>query len=174
MHLPSLTNQPSQFPLPTSFLPKTQIQLHWFTNHFSTMTTVAKLPLPPLDCHNHSLQPPPSRIILRDALAVKARRRIWIRPCRSFKSDQEGSGLREREKQVMQSREEKIVNKFVEGIRDAVWRMSKPSLRSEAMEKLEETLFSVSAFQISARIWWFRWKLEYFYACLILYKVNIW
>ncbi|XP_047974437.1 probable chlorophyll(ide) b reductase NYC1, chloroplastic [Salvia hispanica] len=108
------------------------------------MTTVAKLPLPPLDCHNHSLQPPPSRIILRDALAVKARRRIWIRPCRSFKSDQEGSGLREREKQVMQSREEKIVNKFVEGIRDAVWRMSKPSLRSEAMEKLEETLFSWS------------------------------
>ncbi|XP_042033454.1 probable chlorophyll(ide) b reductase NYC1, chloroplastic isoform X2 [Salvia splendens] len=108
------------------------------------MTTVAKLPLPPLDCHNHSLQPPPSRIILRDAVNVKSRRRIWIRPCRSFKSDQEGSGFREREKKVTESREEKSVNKFVEGIRDAVWRMSKPSLRSEAMEKLEETLFSWS------------------------------
>ncbi|KAG6391123.1 hypothetical protein SASPL_148874 [Salvia splendens] len=108
------------------------------------MTTVAKLPLPPLDCHNHSLQPPPSRIILRDAVNVKSRRRIWIRPCRSFKSDQEGSGFREREKKVTESREEKSVNKFVEGIRDAVWRMSKPSLRSEAMEKLEETLFSVA------------------------------
>ncbi|KAG6389293.1 hypothetical protein SASPL_150760 [Salvia splendens] len=113
------------------------------------MTTVAKLPLPPLDCHNHSLQPPLSRIILRDAVAVKARRRISIRPCRSFKSDQEGSGFGEREKKVMESREEKSVNKFVEGIRDAVWRMSKPSLRSElrfseAMEKLEETLFSWS------------------------------
>lgn len=87
---------------------------------------------------------------------MKAHRRIWIRPCRSFKSDQEGSGLGERDKKVMESREEKSVNKFVKGIRDAVWRMSKPSLRSElrfseAMEKLEETLFSVSAFEISGR-----------------------
>ncbi|KAL1532701.1 putative chlorophyll(ide) b reductase nyc1, chloroplastic [Salvia divinorum] len=113
------------------------------------MTTVAKLHLPPLDCHNHSLQPPPPRIILRDPVGVKPRRRIWIRPCRSFKSDQEGFGLGEKEKKVTESREEKSVNKFVEGVRDAVWRISKPSLRSElrfseAMEKLEETLFSWS------------------------------
>ncbi|KAG6389368.1 hypothetical protein SASPL_150836 [Salvia splendens] len=103
-------------------------------------------------------KPPLSRIILRDAVAVKARRRISIRPCRSFKSDQEGSGFGEREKKVMESREEKSVNKFVEGIRDAVWRMSKPSLRSElrfseAMEKLEEILFSVSAFEISENVY---------------------
>lgn len=129
------------------------------------MTTVAKLHLPPLDCHNHTGQPPPSRIILRhrllwDPVAVKARRRICIRPCRSFKSDQEGFGFGEKEKkceetcgQVSESRDigsERSVNKFVDGIREAVWRVSKPSLRSEgkfteAMEKLEETLFSVSA-----------------------------
>ncbi|XP_057785471.1 probable chlorophyll(ide) b reductase NYC1, chloroplastic [Salvia miltiorrhiza] len=122
------------------------------------MTTVAaKLHLPPLDCHNHSGQPPPRKMlrhrIVWDPVGVKPRRRIWIRPCRSFKSDQEDFGFGEREKKCEETSgqvmEEKSVNKFVEGIRDAVWRVSKPSLRpegrfSEAMEKLEETLFSWS------------------------------
>lgn len=44
---------------------------------------------------------------------------------------------------------ERRVNKIVDSVRNAVWKVSKPSLRSqgkirEAMEKLEEKLFSVS------------------------------
>lgn len=86
---------------------------------------------------------------------MKARRGIWIRPCRSFKSDEEGFVVGERERKCKENGEssdigsKKSGNNFVDAIRDAVWRVSKPSLRSEgklteAMEKLEETLFSVS------------------------------
>lgn len=120
------------------------------------MTTVAKLHLPPLDCYSHSTQPPPARKILRhrlnwDSIGLNARRRVWIRPCRSFKSDQEDFRVGEREKNC-ESGDHGLKtsgNKFVDAIRDAVWRVSKPSLRSEgklseAMEKLEETMFSVS------------------------------
>ncbi|KAH6804256.1 Rossmann-fold superfamily protein [Perilla frutescens var. frutescens] len=129
------------------------------------MTTVAKLHLPPLDCHNYSGQPPLARKILRhrllcDPVGVKTRRRIWIRPCRSFKSDEEGFGFGEKEKKCEENYGQEMdgssdigskkgVNIIVDAIRGAVWRASKPSLRSEgksreALEKLEETLFSLS------------------------------
>ncbi|KAL8480136.1 hypothetical protein ACS0TY_026894 [Phlomoides rotata] len=109
------------------------------------MTTVAKLHLPPLDCHHHTGQPPP---LLRRRL-MWGGRRILNRPCRSFRSE-EG---KKREKMEMSndfdSRKTRVDNVFVDAVRKAVWRVSKPSLRSqgeyrEALEKLEETLFSLS------------------------------
>lgn len=90
---------------------------------------------------------------------MKGGRRIWIRPCRSFRSE-EGIGIGEKEKkseencgEVMENNgflSRKSANKFVGAVRNAVWSVSKPSLRSEpkfreALEKLEETLFSVSS-----------------------------
>ncbi|KAL0346597.1 UNVERIFIED_CONTAM: putative chlorophyll(ide) b reductase NYC1, chloroplastic [Sesamum calycinum] len=125
------------------------------------MTTVAKLHLPPVDCrHQAGERPPPlhflSRRLFLDPVCVKGRGRIWARPCRSFRSE-EGVVTEEKEKKGEENCGEvrgsngfgagKDVNKFLGGIRNAIWRVSKPSLRSErklaeAMEKLEETLFS--------------------------------
>ncbi|KAK4481211.1 hypothetical protein RD792_012097 [Penstemon davidsonii] len=115
------------------------------------MTTVAKLHLPPLDCYHHSSgQPPPPREFL--GRYVKGRGRIRVRPCQSFRSEEkEKKGAENygvvKENSVFGSR--KSVNKFVGAIRNAVWRASKPSLRSEskfreAMEKLEEKISSFS------------------------------
>ncbi|KAI3443786.1 hypothetical protein Pfo_000451 [Paulownia fortunei] len=127
------------------------------------MTTVIKLHLPPLDCHHQTGQPPPPRQFLRhrllwDPVCVKGRGRICVRPCRSFRSE-EGIGIEEKAKKSEENCGEvrgsngfgsrKSVNKFVGAVRNAVWRVSKPSLRSqgkfrEALEKLEETLSSFS------------------------------
>ncbi|KAL0410655.1 UNVERIFIED_CONTAM: putative chlorophyll(ide) b reductase NYC1, chloroplastic [Sesamum latifolium] len=127
------------------------------------MTTVAKLHLPPLDCRHQAGERPPPPHFLRhrlfwDPVCVKGRGRIWARPCRSFRSE-EGVGTQEKEKKGEENCGEvrgsngfgarKDVNKFLGGIRNAIWRVSKPSLRSErklaeAMEKLEETFISFS------------------------------
>ncbi|KAK4397012.1 putative chlorophyll(ide) b reductase NYC1, chloroplastic [Sesamum angolense] len=127
------------------------------------MTTVAKLHLPPLDCRHQAGErsPPPHflrRRIFWDPVCVKGRGRIWTRPCRSFRSE-EGVVTEEKEKKGEENCGEvrgsngfgarKDVNKLLGGIRNVIWRVSKPSLRSErklaeAMEKLEETLFLIS------------------------------
>ncbi|KAK6149324.1 hypothetical protein DH2020_016849 [Rehmannia glutinosa] len=130
------------------------------------MTTVAKLlHLPLLDCHHQTGQPPPPRQFLRhrllwDPVCAKGRGRInWVQPCRSFRSEESINGIVEKEKKSEENCGEmkgsndfgsrKSVNKFVGAVRNAVWKVSKPSLQSqgkfrEAMEKLEETLFSFS------------------------------
>lgn len=91
------------------------------------------------------------------------------RPCRSFRSDEGDNGFGEKMKREENFGEEieisndfdsrkKVDNVFVNAVRKAVWRVSKPSLRSqgefrEAIEKLEETLFSVS-------LLFFMWNFE--------------
>ncbi|XP_075517648.1 putative chlorophyll(ide) b reductase NYC1, chloroplastic [Primulina tabacum] len=128
------------------------------------MAVVAKMHLPSLDCHLHCGQPPPTRLCLRrgclmwDQVCVKGRGRIWVMPCRSFRSEN-----RFRVKEKHEKSEEsfgklqecnsfgsrKSVNKWVDAIRNAVWRVSKPSLLSksrfrEELVELEEKLFSLS------------------------------
>ncbi|XP_075508975.1 putative chlorophyll(ide) b reductase NYC1, chloroplastic [Primulina tabacum] len=125
------------------------------------MAVVAKMYLPPLDCHLQSGQPPPTRLSSRrgcDQVCVKGRGRIWVMPCKSFRSEN-GFEVKEKheksgenfgklqESNMFGSR--KSVNKWVDAIRNAVWRVSKPSLLSksrfrEELVKLEELLFSSS------------------------------
>ncbi|XP_051132141.1 probable chlorophyll(ide) b reductase NYC1, chloroplastic [Andrographis paniculata] len=114
------------------------------------MTTLPKLRLLPLDCHHQACQFPPRRRFLRPRLpwvsiSVRGRDTVWVRPCRSFRSD-EGSGAEESGNRSVGSA--RSVNKLVNSFRNAVWRASKPSLRSDrkALEKLEETLFSISMY----------------------------
>ncbi|XP_022893448.1 probable chlorophyll(ide) b reductase NYC1, chloroplastic isoform X1 [Olea europaea var. sylvestris] len=128
------------------------------------MAMVAKLPLPSIDCHHAAAQPPPSpssRQILRHGFGLcdrLGRGRIFVQPCRSFRSEEE-SGMGEKGKNGEENfgkinesnivEAERSVNKFVGSVRNAVWTVSKPSLRSqgefrEALEKLEEKLFSLS------------------------------
>ncbi|XP_015082456.1 probable chlorophyll(ide) b reductase NYC1, chloroplastic isoform X1 [Solanum pennellii] len=74
---------------------------------------------------------PSSNVFRPSIVKVHGRRRVFVQPCRSFKSD---------------DAEYVKVNKLVGAIRSAVWSCSKPSLRTEnklreAMEMLEERLF---------------------------------
>lgn len=131
------------------------------------MAMMAKLPLPSIDCHHVAAQlpvSPSSRQVLRhgfgwwDRLGVRGRGRIFVQPCISFRSEEE-SGVNEKGKKNLDNfgeikesnvlETERSVNKIVDFVRNAVWKVSKPSLRSqgrirEAMEKLEEKLFSLS------------------------------
>lgn len=82
---------------------------------------------------------------------MKGRGRVCARPCRSFRSEEGG---KKGEEDCSESRGKsnlgymKSVNKLADSFRNAVWRASKPSLRSDrkALEKLEEALFSVSMY----------------------------
>lgn len=79
---------------------------------------------------------PSSNVFRPSIVKVHGRRRVFVQPCRSFKSD---------------DAEYVKVNKLVGAIRSAVWSCSKPSLRTEnklreAMEMLEERLFWVHMF----------------------------
>jgi len=96
------------------------------------MDMVAKVHVSTLDCHRLL----PTGNVFRPLIG---RRRVVVQPCRSFKSEDVGPA------------EYVKVNKFVGAIRSAVWSCSKPSLRTEnklreAMEMLEERLFSVYMF----------------------------
>lgn len=82
---------------------------------------------------------------------MKGRGRIWVQPCRSFRSEQEGIGIQESQQKYGElsgsnnfGSRRKNLNKLVGAIRNAVWRFSKPSLQAEALQKLEETLNSLS------------------------------
>ncbi|GER32756.1 NAD(P)-binding Rossmann-fold superfamily protein [Striga asiatica] len=110
------------------------------------MNTVAKLHLrPPPDYHRHTRGQFLSRRLIWDpSVCVNGRGRIWARPC--IKSEEEKCCVEVETINRFESR--KGVNKFVGLVRNAVWKVSKPSLRSqpnfaEALEKLERTLFSV-------------------------------
>ncbi|KAL8039897.1 hypothetical protein ABFX02_10G066500 [Erythranthe guttata] len=124
------------------------------------MTTLAKLNLRPLDSHLQTGQPPP-RLLFRhrflfDPVRAKGRGRFCIQ---SFRSKEGAGGIEEKNNKSDENRGElmtsngygsrKSLNKLVAAVRNSVWRVSKPSLRSqlnsiEAMEKLEDTLFSIS------------------------------
>ncbi|KAM3394949.1 putative chlorophyll(ide) b reductase NYC1, chloroplastic [Capsicum chinense] len=103
---------------------------------------LAKVHVSTLECHL-----PPTGNVLRGRVVTTwdplRHRRIFVQPCRSFKSSEDVGDYH-----VEGS---KPVNKLVETIRSAVWSCSKPSLRTEnklreAMEKLEERLFVLALY----------------------------
>ncbi|KAG8363142.1 hypothetical protein BUALT_BualtUnG0000200 [Buddleja alternifolia] len=119
------------------------------------MAAVIKLHLPPLECHHYQTgQPPPGRQLFhhRHRVCVKGGGRIRVRCFRSEEEEGKEMTMKAAGGEMMESnngRKTTSLNKYVGAVRNAVWRVSKPSLRSEtkfreALEKLEETLFSLS------------------------------
>ncbi|CAA0823324.1 Probable chlorophyll(ide) b reductase NYC1-chloroplastic [Striga hermonthica] len=111
------------------------------------MNTVAKLHFrSPPDYHRHTGDQFLTRRLIWDpSVCVSGWGSIWARPC--IKSEEEKCCVVVETSNGFESR--KGVNKLVGLVRNAVWKVSKPSLRSqpnfaEALEKLERTLFSLS------------------------------
>ncbi|KAL3532449.1 hypothetical protein ACH5RR_005970 [Cinchona calisaya] len=116
------------------------------------MATMAKLhasPFPQRTVHFPPVRQgfPPS-ILTWDPVSVKGRCRFRFKPCRSFRSEDEGGGgavEKEMGRNGLEPNKKRSVsNELLRGIRSFVWRFSKPSSRLEALEQLEQKLSSVA------------------------------
>ncbi|XP_071908780.1 probable chlorophyll(ide) b reductase NYC1, chloroplastic isoform X2 [Coffea arabica] len=122
------------------------------------MATMAKLHVSPYT--KWTVHSPPVRqgfppsILTWDSVSVKGRCRIRFRPCRSFRSEDEpnervSKGEILKGKNGLQSKT--TADEVLRAIRSFVWKFSKPSSRSQALEQLEEKLSGV-AIQIARYI----------------------
>nr|XP_027068133.1 probable chlorophyll(ide) b reductase NYC1, chloroplastic isoform X1 [Coffea arabica] len=122
------------------------------------MATMAKLHVSPYT--KWTVHSPPVRqgfppsILTWDSVSVKGRCRIRFRPCRSFRSEDEpnervSKGEILKGKNGLQSKTS--ADEVLRAIRSFVWKFSKPSSRSQALEQLEEKLSGV-AIQIARYI----------------------
>ena len=114
------------------------------------MATMAKLHVSPYTkwtVHSPLVRQgfPPS-ILTWDSVSAKGRCRIRFRPCRSFRSEDEpnervSKGEILKGKNGLQSKT--TADEVLRAIRSFVWKFSKPSSRSQALEQLEEKLSGV-------------------------------
>ncbi|CAI9100326.1 OLC1v1037300C2 [Oldenlandia corymbosa var. corymbosa] len=93
----------------------------------------------------------PRSILTWDLVSVKGRGRIHLKPCRCFRSEEEGVEKRNPSLRKNEKLKRRLDNELFGAIRSIVWKFSKPSSRSKALEQLERKL-SVAAIQFARYI----------------------